>query len=145
VRGPVPFFVEKKPQSRRIGGGGNETILMAEDDESVRAFVGQVLRNAGYTVLTAIDGAEAMALFEEHQERIALAVLDVIMPKMSGKAVAESIRATRPDARVLFCTGYDFRLLEEGFVPTNGIEVIRKPFTHVQLLNVVRSMIDASS
>ena len=135
----------KMKTARLPGRGGSESILLAEDDESVRAFAGQVLRNAGYTVFTATDGAEAMAMFEANKECISLAVLDVIMPKMSGKAVAEKIRTVSPDARVLFCTGYDFRLLEEGFVPTHGMEVIRKPFTHVQLLRLVRSMIDASS
>jgi PAS domain S-box-containing protein len=130
---------------QRPAEGGTETILLAEDDESVRAFALQVLQNAGYVVLPARDGQEALSVFCANRDSIRIAVLDVIMPRMSGKVVAERIRAMAPDMPVLFSTGYDFRLLEEGFVPAPDVEVLRKPFTYVDLLRAVRGMIDAAA
>jgi PAS domain S-box-containing protein len=122
-----------------------ETILLAEDDESVHAFTLQVLRAAGYRVLAARDGAEALKLFKEWGETVSLALLDIIMPKLNGMAVAHGIRSLRPGMPVLFSTGYDFRLLEDGFAPGRETEVIRKPFTHRELLKKIRTMIDEFS
>jgi CheY-like chemotaxis protein len=121
------------------------TILLAEDDDSVRAFVSHVLRNSGYTVIAARDGLEALQLFDAGNDAVSLAVLDVAMPRMNGRLVAERIRAVRPDLPVLFCTGYDFRLLEDGFTLESGMQVLRKPFTHADLLKQIRAMIDDSA
>lgn len=122
-----------------------ETILLAEDDESVHEFTLRVLRAAGYRVLAAHDGAEAIQLFREKGTAVSIAVLDVIMPKLNGTAVAHVIRSLRPGIPVLFGTGYDFRLLEDGFAPGRETEVIRKPFSHAELLQKIRTMIDQFS
>jgi CheY-like chemotaxis protein len=123
----------------------SRTILLAEDDDSVRAFVTHVLRNSGYEVMAARDGLEALQLFDAGNDAVSLAVLDVAMPKLNGRLVAEKIRAIRPDLPVLFCTGYDFRLLDDGFTLGSGMEILRKPFTHADLLEKIRAMIDASA
>jgi two-component system, cell cycle sensor histidine kinase and response regulator CckA len=86
-----------------------------------------------------------MRLFEEKGHTVALALLDVIMPKLNGTAVAHGIRSLRPGMPVLFSTGYDFHLLEDGFSAGRETEVIRKPFTHRELLKKVRTMIDEFS
>jgi signal transduction histidine kinase len=124
--------------------GGTETILLAEDDESVRGFTLRVLQGAGYHVHAAADGAEAVRLFEASADAVDLAIIDVIMPRLSGTVVAERLRKISPQLPVLFSTGYAFRLLEEGFVPSVNMEVIRKPFSHAELLRKVRDMIDVT-
>ena len=128
----------------RVQRGGTETILLAEDDESVRGFTVRVLQGAGYRVRAAADGAEAVRLFEESADTVDLAIIDVIMPRLSGTVVADRLRKIRPQLPVLFSTGYAFRLLEEGFVPSESMEVIRKPFSHAELLRKVRDMIDVT-
>jgi two-component system, cell cycle sensor histidine kinase and response regulator CckA len=120
------------------------TILLAEDDDSVRAFVTLVLQSSGYAVIAARDGLEAVQLFDAGTGAVSLAVLDVAMPRMNGKLVAERIRAVRPDLPVLFCTGYDFRLLEDGFALGSGMQILRKPFTHADLLKKIGAMLDSS-
>jgi PAS domain S-box-containing protein len=131
------------PASRgRTLQGGTETILLAEDDESVRGFTVKVLQGAGYHVHAAADGAEAVRLFEASADAVDLAIIDVIMPRLSGTVVADRLRKLSPHLPVLFSTGYVFRLLEEGYVPSVNMEVIRKPFSHVELLRKVRDMID---
>ncbi len=85
--------------------GGAETILLAEDEELVCKLTTTILERAGYTVLTATDGEEALRVFEEHADKIDLVLLDVIMPKLGGKAVFERVREKRPRVRVLFSSG----------------------------------------
>ncbi|HEO71305.1 MAG TPA: PAS domain-containing sensor histidine kinase, partial [Candidatus Hydrogenedentes bacterium] len=86
--------------------GGTETILVAEDDPLVRNLTARILQDAGYTVLRARSGEEAVRLFEAHADEVALLLLDVVMPKLSGVAAFDRIRAIRPDANVLFTSGY---------------------------------------
>ncbi|HEY9594329.1 MAG TPA: ATP-binding protein, partial [Spirochaetia bacterium] len=121
---------------------GTETILLAEDDDAVREFAKRVLQGAGYAVLAARDGAEAIDLFERRGEDLALAVLDVIMPKSNGTSVAARIHAVRPAMPVLFCTGHDFRLLDDG--QGTAVGVLRKPFAPGDLLRRVRAGIDGA-
>jgi signal transduction histidine kinase len=128
----------------RLPRGGTETILLAEDDESVRGFTLRVLQAAGYSVRAAVDGAEAVQLFETDGDTVDLAIIDVILPGLSGTAVADRLRTARPGLPVLFSTGDAFHLQEEGFVPSASTEVIRKPFSHAELLRRVRDMIDVS-
>jgi two-component system, cell cycle sensor histidine kinase and response regulator CckA len=125
-----------------VSRGGTETILLAEDDDAIRSFATQVLTGAGYTVLAACDGVEAVALFASRAEEISVAVLDVIMPRMTGKETAERIREARPHVPILFCTGHDFRLLEEGFAPSPDMGVLGKPFLYADLLRKVRELIE---
>ena len=97
------------PAARPAGpaGGGTETILMAEDDPLVRAALVRTLREAGYKVLAAANGEEAVALFSDNSGQIALVLLDMIMPRMGGREAHERIRQIDPDVPVVYCTGYD--------------------------------------
>jgi hypothetical protein len=133
---------QKAVQPVTAARGGNEIVLLAEDDDSVRTFASQVLKQSGYTVLTAADGAQALELFQSRGESVSLVVLDVIMPRMTGPAVADRIRSLRPRLPILFCTGHDFRLLEAGFAPSPDMDVLPKPFTTADLLRKVRGLID---
>ena len=86
--------------------GGEETILIAEDEEAVRGLVCEILRRLGYRVLVAGDGVEALALSQRFPDRIHLLLTDVIMPRMDGRELAERMLAVRPDTRTLFMSGY---------------------------------------
>jgi CheY-like chemotaxis protein len=123
---------------------GSETILVAEDEPSLRALVTITLTDLGYRVIATRDGVEAVRAFESHAADIGLVVLDVVMPRLDAREAYERIRVIRPDVRVLFTTGYApastrlAQLLESGTVP-----VLEKPFTPVALAMKVRSAIDA--
>ncbi len=121
--------------------GGMETVLVAEDEPSVRQLVSGVLRQKGYQVIEAQDGAEAVALFAAHRGQLGLIILDMIMPRLSGREVYQRLRELDPDVPVLFCTGYA-DLAGEEFAQREGIEVLRKPYAAAELLGVVRKALD---
>lgn len=123
--------------------GGTETILLAEDDEGIRRLTQRLLRKAGYQVLAAADGAEALRLYAGHQGPIHMLLLDVVMPYKGGRAVYDEIRATHPDARVLFTSGYSEATLQTNFILDAGINLLTKPYQHEALLRAVRRVLDA--
>jgi PAS domain S-box-containing protein len=122
--------------------GGNETILLAEDDEIVRNLAVRILRGGGYRVLTAQDGEAALLQFARHKEAIDLVILDVVMPRLSGRAAHERIVALRPGVPVLFSSGYSMQLLESGIAPADGARLIQKPYEPDDLLRTVRETLD---
>ncbi|MBN1868706.1 response regulator [Candidatus Sumerlaeota bacterium] len=123
--------------------GGDETILMAEDDELVRNLGKLILEKAGYSVLTAADGEQALRLFDAHSDEIDLALLDVMMPKLSGKAVLDHLRKRRPDTRVVFSSGYSMDNMHADFFLDEGIQLVQKPYQRVALLQSVRKALDS--
>ena len=122
--------------------GGRETLLVAEDDEMVRELVCSMLAAAGYTVLTACDGADAMRMIEEHGTIIDLAVLDVVMPKAGGREVMDHILAKNPRTRVLFSSAYSESAIHLNFVIKEGLNLLVKPYSRAELLNAVREALD---
>jgi len=125
--------------------GGTETILFAEDDEALRDLGVRILERAGYTVLSAADGEEAVQLFESHAPEISLALLDVVMPKLGGRQVYDRIRAFRPDIRVLFSTGYIPDPEQTRFIRDKELQVLQKPSSPQVLLRKIREMLNAGS
>ena len=123
--------------------GGTETILVAEDDETVRKLSIQTLERAGYTVLDAADGEEAMRLFKAHADEIALVVLDVVMPGLSGRQVHDRIKKSHPGIRVLFSSGYSHNAIHTRFVLDEGLQLIQKPYSPDTLVRRVREVLDA--
>ena len=123
--------------------GGREVILLAEDEEVVREVALRILEKNGYRVLVARDGEEALQVFEAHKDDIQCAVLDVVMPRVSGKDVRDRIRAYRPDLPVIFCSGYGPNSAQTGFVLEEGAELIQKPYSQSVLLQRVREVLDA--
>ena len=122
--------------------GGSETILLAEDEEPIRMLAERILKEIGYTVLTARNGEEAIEVFRRHQEAISLAVLDVVMPRMSGKAVFETIRKINPLLKVIFMSGYTADAIHQSFVLPTGVPYLSKPFGPVSLARKVREVLD---
>jgi CheY-like chemotaxis protein len=121
---------------------GSETILVAEDEELVRDLVVRILRRAGYRVHVARDGEEALEIFAREWKDLALVILDVVMPRLGGRAAWEAMKATNPHVRVLFSTGYDFDTLEMSESADARVSVIQKPFSPATLLSKVRTLID---
>ncbi len=121
---------------------GEETILLAEDEASVRDLAARVLQDAGCTVLCAADGAEAMSLFREHAGRIDLILTDVVMPKVNGPAMAREARSVCPGVKLLFMSGYAGNPVERVGQNMAGVPILRKPFTARELTEKVRHALD---
>ncbi len=121
---------------------GTETVLLAEDDESVSHLSRRVLEAAGYTVLVAKDGEEALRIAAERGEQVALAVLDIVMPHLGGHAVHMRLKERFPRMRFLFASGYSADMVQTDFTLREGVELIQKPFDPKGLLRKVRQVLD---
>ena len=122
--------------------GGDETILIAEDDQMVRALMQTILERAGYTTLTAENGEAAIDTIKARKDEIDMAILDVVMPKKSGKAVFDHIQQIKPSMAVLFASGYSENAIHTNFILETGLELIQKPFASGQLLHKTRQLLD---
>lgn len=123
--------------------GGTETVLLAEDDDSVRNLTKTTLTHYGYTVIEASDGEDALMKYIENKETISLAILDAIMPRRSGKDVYDEMKKVRPDMKVIFVSGYTADIFSNKGVPDQGIIFISKPVSPSDLLRKVRDILDA--
>ncbi len=121
---------------------GYETILIAEDEMAVRSVATRILEQAGYHVISAENGEEAVRLFLENINDIDLVILDVIMPVMGGKEAYDKIRVIRPDVPVIFSTGYSENSIHTNFVLNENLKLLSKPYGRQDLLKSVRSTLD---
>ena len=124
--------------------GGTETILVAEDEPAVLKLIEQILYTAGYTILPARDGQEALQVFREHAENIDLVILDVMMPGLSGREVMDQIRPEYPHTPLLFSSGYSESAIHTDFVIEDGLRLIQKPYRRDSLLREVRQVLDSA-
>jgi two-component system, cell cycle sensor histidine kinase and response regulator CckA len=122
--------------------GGSEMILLAEDDDSVRSLAQHILERAGYTVVLAKNGIEAMALFEERGDEVDMAMLDVVMPEAGGRQAYEQMLVRRPGLKALFTSGYSEGAIHTNFVLDKGLTLMQKPFSRNTLLRSVRETLD---
>jgi CheY-like chemotaxis protein len=125
--------------------GGSETILLVEDEPSVRELARRILHSRGYNVLVAMDGPSAIEMVEHGQQHVDLLLTDVIMPGLNGQDVAERVRALRPDIRVLFMSGYNEEAVLRDGVLAAGAAFLEKPFSPSELLNRVRRILQTKS
>ena len=123
---------------------GTETLLIVEDEEAVCALVKQILLSAGYQVLTAINGGEALMLLERRKEPVHLLLTDVVMPGMSGRELADRLLKIHPEMKVLFMSGYTDNAIVHHGVLDPGAHFIGKPFTMTAVQRKVREVLDSS-
>lgn len=123
--------------------GGNEIILLVEDEHSVRILVSRWLSRKGYQVLNASNGPEALELWKLHARHVDLLVTDMVMPDgMSGRELSDRLRAENPDLRVIQCSGYTTDVLDRQSPVKSGVVFLEKPFDRLTFLKVVRSCLD---
>jgi CheY-like chemotaxis protein len=122
--------------------GGDETVLIVEDDASLRALSARILEGNGYTVLLARNGLEALAIAGGHSGHIDLVASDVVMPKMNGRPLVEKLLETRKEMSVLFMSGYtDDEVMRRGVID-GRTAFLQKPFTPAQFAKKVREVLD---
>jgi len=120
-------------------------ILLVEDEARVRKLIVDVLTSHGYNVVEATRGEEAIRLCKEHNGEIDLAVVDVVMPEMSGPGVVKEIAALCPDIRVLYISGYTDEAIVHHGIPQSGAAFLQKPFMPNALAHKVREVLDSRS
>lgn len=145
----LPFAGSKDGESQAtvlpLAKGGTETILLADDDDAMRKIIREALKEAGYKVVEAVDGEEALRVFNENIARIGLAVLDVIMPKKNGMEVYEEIKRIDPDGKVLFMSGHIPGIIDSDESREGKLNFISKSASTDELLRKIRGLLDAGS
>ncbi|NWF91299.1 MAG: response regulator [Syntrophaceae bacterium] len=121
---------------------GKETILLVEDEPSVKGFAARVLSESGYHLLEAANGHEAFRIAQEYAGKIDLLLTDVVMPQMGGKELADRVKALHPQLKVLFTSGYTDNTIVHHGVLDPGILFLQKPFSPETLLRRVREALD---
>jgi CheY-like chemotaxis protein len=135
---------EERAEGARAGPArGSATVLLVEDEPAVRGLVRHVLSEHGYSVLEAPESNKALALFEEHDGEIDLLITDLVLPGLSGDALAARIAEARPDLPTLFISGYSETFLGERGVVREGVRLLSKPFEARELLERVEELLRA--
>lgn len=134
---------EPEPGIHEPPPGGTETILLAEDDATVRELHCMILEEAGYTIIEAEDGQDALDKFGAHQSEIDILVTDVIMPKIDGKRLYEEIRKIRPEIKVLMMSGYTNDVFVERGILEDEYRFLTKPVMPSDLLTILRGILDS--
>ncbi|MEP7126227.1 MAG: ATP-binding protein [Byssovorax sp.] len=145
----LPATEESEPvadeRRRSVVPAGSETVLLAEDEPAVRELTRRTLVAAGYVVVAAANGAEALRLLDEHEGKIDVLLTDLVMPGLSGKQLAERVCARRPGVRVIYISGYVDRSLAQDGPYDDGWALLPKPFTREDLLRTVREALEAEA
>jgi CheY-like chemotaxis protein len=139
-----PVIVAAQQEFQKIRGG-DETILLAEDETTVKKLLSEILSSYGYNIIVAKDGLDAVDKFKTHREQIKLVILDVIMPGLNGKEVLAVIRQTSPDFRALFISGYAAEIIQRNGLTQKDADFLSKPILPNELLHQVREILDRAS
>lgn len=143
----LPSFVLPPPEPMAELDGlptarPGETVLVVEDEESIRQAIATTLEGLGYRVLTAQNGEVALAIFRQGYESISLVLTDMVMPRMGGAALYEALHAIDPGVHMLVITGYPLEETNKLFVEGSGVSWVQKPFTTERLAQAVRQAIE---
>ena len=132
---------EVTSRSDKVEGGG-ETILYAEDNEMVRDLTCRILKEAGYKVITAVNGIKAVSLYNKYADKVDALLFDVMMPNMSGYEAFKKIGINSPGIPILFVSGYSENTIQTNFAMDENLKIIRKPYSREELLLALREIID---
>lgn len=122
---------------------GTETVLVVEDEASVRALTSRILRGHGYHVLHAANGIEALEIAQKYEGAIHLLITDVVMPGMGGKALVSQLKTIRPETKVLYVSGYTDNAIVHHGILDSGVAFLQKPFTVDGLVRKARAVMDS--
>jgi PAS domain S-box-containing protein len=143
----LPAFAEETEQdfavTQQAPAFGNETVLLVDDEKSVRKLGEQMLKMAGYTVLSATNGREALEVYRANQDRIAIVLLDLMMPEMGGKQCLDELLKINPNIKVVIASGYSANGPTKNALTAGARGFVNKPYDMGQMLAVVRSVLDA--
>jgi PAS domain S-box-containing protein len=135
---------EEPPRHSAPTPRGGETVLVVEDEGALRRLAQAALESAGYRVLTAANGREALRLLEDPETPVRLVLTDMVMPEMGGRELAKALACRRPGIKVLFTSGYEDALVRHG-VAADGAHFIGKPFSVDELARKVREVLDTAA
>jgi len=123
-----------------VADGGRETVLVAEDDSSVRSVITEILENAGYRLISVADGRGALDAIADHEDDIDAAILDVVMPGVGGLQIAEHLRSSGSPIKILLTSGYSAELARSTSIEDPPL--LTKPFRRDELLHRLRALLD---
>jgi CheY-like chemotaxis protein len=133
---------DAQPQTiRQVLTRGSETVLVVDDQVSLCGLLCEVLRKAGYMVLPATSGREALQVVRQHPQQIDLVITDMVMPQMGGRELTESLSGLKPHAKVLYMSGYTDKVEDVTALLSRGHAFIEKPFTSEALLRKIRDVL----
>jgi PAS domain S-box-containing protein len=144
AKGPLP----KSPTDSVVSKlpGGNETILLVEDEPPVRLLASNLLQRCGYTVLVAESGVAALPIWKEHRKKIHLLLTDMVMPEgISGRELAEKLKSDRPELKVIYTSGYSADVIGREPKLLEGSNFLQKPFHPLKLAQIIRNCLDQKS
>lgn len=124
--------------------GGQETILVVDDEAAIREYLEMFLTSLGYNVLLAGDGHEAIDVFRENAENVDLVLIDVVMPNMKGSEAARELRRIRSDLKIIFTSGYQNDLVHKQKLLEEGMQLLMKPLLPTDLAGVLRTVLDSA-
>lgn len=124
---------------------GGETVLLVEDEASLRQMARHILEQQGYRVLDAGDGEEALRIFEDNRNSVDVLLTDVVMPQMNGKQLADRLKKQKPELKIVFMSGYTNEVLEQHGIRAGDDNLIRKPFTSQTLGTMLRKKLETHS
>ena len=133
-----------EPESEGVPGTSSETILLVDDMETVRSLARRCLEEAGYHVMEASHGAEALTLSARHKEPIHLLLTDVVMPQMNGPELADRLVRAHPETKVLYMSGYTDDVLFQQGKPEWRAHLLHKPVSPTTLIRKVHELLDVS-
>ncbi|MBM4329559.1 MAG: response regulator, partial [Deltaproteobacteria bacterium] len=133
---------EETAALKAMPGGGAETILLVDDEEPVRDLGKKILERAGYTVLTATNGKEALEAYKKEGDNISLVILDLIMPEMGGKQCLEELLKFDPQAKVLIASGFAANGQAKETIEIGAVGFVDKPYRMKAMLQAVREVLD---
>ncbi len=133
---------QESPAKPREVTGGTETVLIVEDDQDVRNLLTKVLESQGYTTIEAIDGDDAIRLYNERKGKVDLTILDVVMPGRNGAEVLDELTRINPSIKAIFVSGYTGDVVIDKGIRSDNVDLLQKPISVPALLAKVREVLD---